>query len=82
MSPEPKTLLEAIRAHCGIENTLHWSLDVTFGEDKSRLRKHNAATNMAVIRKAAFNALKRDLSEISLKLKRVMAAHNHTFRSS
>jgi len=82
LPPEPKTLLEAIRAHWGIENTLHWSLDVTFGEDKSRLRKDNAATNMAVIRKAAFNAIKRDTSEISLKLKRVMAAHDLAFRAS
>ena len=73
---------EAIRAHWGIENTLHWSLDLTFGEDNSRLRKDNAATNMAIIRKAAFNALKRDRSHISLKLKRVTAAHDHTFRSS
>jgi len=82
LPPEPKTLLEAIRAHWGIENTLHWSLDLTFGEDNSRLRKDNAATNMAIIRKAAFNALKRDPADISLNLKRVTAAHDHTFRSS
>ena len=82
LPPEPKTLLAAIRSHWGIENTLHWSLDVTFGEDKSRLRKDNAAANMAIIRKAAFNALKQDPSDISLKLKRVKAAHDQSFRSS
>ena len=82
LPPEPKPILKAIRGHWGIENTLHWSLDVTFGEDKSRLRKDNAATNMAVIRKAAFNALKRDVTNISLKLKRIKAAHDQAFRSS
>ena len=80
--PEPETLMKAIRAHWGIENTLHWSLDVTFGEDKSRLRQKNAAANMSIIRKAAFNALKQDTSDFSLKLKRVKAAHDQAFRSS
>jgi predicted transposase YbfD/YdcC len=82
LPPDPKLVLEAIRAHWGIENTLHWSLDVTFGEDKSRLRKDNAAINMAVIRKAAFNALKRQTSKLSLKLRRVQAAVDPDYRSA
>ena len=82
LPPEPELLLKSIRAHWGIENTLHWSLDVTFGEDKSRLRQGNAAANMAVIRKIAFNALRQAPAQVTLKLKRVKAAHDRDFRSS
>ena len=47
-----------IRGHWGIENTLHWTLDVTFQEDLSRLRKGHGAQNMALVRKFAFNRLR------------------------
>jgi len=47
----------AVRGHWGIENTLHWELDVDFGEDQSRLRKGHGATNMAIVRHFAFNHL-------------------------
>ncbi len=47
----------AIRSHWGIENTLHWTLDMSFGEDQSRIRKGNAVQNMAVIRHAVLNAI-------------------------
>ena len=46
-----------IRAHWGIENQLHWVLDMSFGEDQSRIRKGNAVQNMAVIRHAVLNAI-------------------------
>ena len=82
LPPDPALILEAIRAHWSIENTLHWTLDVTFGEDKSRLRKDNAAANMAVIRKAAFNTLKQDQSKMTIKLKRLKAAHDPAFRTA
>jgi len=48
----------AIRGHWGIENTLHWTLDVTFQEDLSRIRKGHGAQNMALVRKFAFNRLR------------------------
>lgn len=48
---------QAVRSHWGIENTLHWTLDVQFGEDKSRKRKDNAAENMAIVRRIALNKL-------------------------
>ena len=51
-------LAQTIRGHWGIENTLHWTLDVTFQEDLSRLRKGHGAQNMALVRKFAFNKLK------------------------
>jgi predicted transposase YbfD/YdcC len=51
-------LAKNIRGHWGIENTLHWTLDVTFHEDLSRVRKGHGAQNMALIRKFAFNKLR------------------------
>jgi len=51
-------LAKAIRSHCGIENKLHWILDVTFNEDQSRIRKGNATQNIAMIRHVALNLLK------------------------
>jgi len=57
-------LAQAIRGHWGIENSLHWVLDVAFREDESRKRKDNAPENLAVVRHIALNLLK---SEKSLK---------------
>jgi predicted transposase YbfD/YdcC len=48
---------KAIRAHWGIENSLHWTLDVQFDEDKSRKRKDNAAENFATVRRLALTKL-------------------------
>ena len=55
-----KTLLEATRSHWGIENSLHWSLDVTFREDQSRVRKDHGPQNLAVLRQIALNLLKQE----------------------
>ena len=49
---------KTIRGHWGIENTLHWTLDVAFHEDLSRVRKGHGAQNMALVRKFAFNRLR------------------------
>ena len=51
-------LSQTIRGHWSIENTLHWTLDVTFQEDLSRVRKGHGAQNMALVRKFAFNRLR------------------------
>ena len=53
-----EVLANAIRAHWLIENQLHWTLDVTFNEDQSRLRKGHGAKNMAVVRHFAMNLLR------------------------
>ena len=58
-------MLRAARAHWIIENSLHWSLDVTFREDQSRMRQDHSPQNMATLRQIAHNQLKR---EISLKV--------------
>lgn len=65
---------EAIRGHWGIENRLHWVLDVTFNEDQSRLRKGFGATNMAVVRHFALNLVRSANDKSSLKLRRKRAA--------
>jgi len=67
-------LLHAIRAHWSIENTFHWTLDVTFREDDARLRTGDSAENFAVLRHIAFTLLKRHPAKLSLKRKREKAA--------
>jgi predicted transposase YbfD/YdcC len=74
-------LAEAVRGHWGIENSLHWVLDVTFREDDSRLRSGYGAENFAVIRHIALNLLKREPSKGSLKRKRYKAALSNEFRN-
>lgn len=57
---------EAMCSHWGVENGLHWELDVVFGEDLSQLRKDNSAANMNIIRKLVINILKQtDFSEFT-----------------
>ena len=53
-----KQAAEAVRGHWGIENQLHWTLDVVFAEDQSRLRKGHGARNMAVVRHFAINLVR------------------------
>jgi len=50
-----KQIASAVRAHWLVENALHWTLDVVFNEDNSRVRKKNAGHNMALIRHIVFN---------------------------
>lgn len=65
---------DAIRSHWGIENKLHWTLDVAFGEDASRKRKDNAPQNFSTLTKIALNLLKNEKSlKIGVKSKRMKA---------
>lgn len=67
-------LLAAVRLHWGIENQLHWVLDMSFGEDQSRIRKDNAPTNVAIIRHAALNMIRQaQKKRTSIKLMRKTA---------
>lgn len=56
-------LAEIVRAHWGVENKLHWHLDVTFGEDLCKVRKDHAAENFSLAKKMALNLLKADTTE-------------------
>ena len=60
----------AVRAHWGIENTLHWSLDMTFREDECRVRQPAAREDLAVLRHIALSRLKQDDAKFSLRNKR------------
>ena len=67
----------------GIENGLHWILDVTFREDDSRVRDRTAARNLAILRKIAINLMGRDRSpRISMRARRKKAAWNDEYMMS
>jgi predicted transposase YbfD/YdcC len=72
-------LAGAIRSHWGIENSLHWVLDVTFGEDRSRIRNGHGPENIGLLRRLSLNLLKRDPSKHSLPKKRYLAAMDNDF---
>ena len=69
----------SIRSHWGIENQLHWCLDVIFAEDDSRIRKDHAPRNMTILKRLALNLLRQDTSKGSLKMKRYQAGLNNNF---
>jgi predicted transposase YbfD/YdcC len=60
LEPDASKLLDAVRSHWEVENSLHWVLDVVFDEDRSRVRKDNAPQNLAVVRQIALNLLKNE----------------------
>ena len=64
---------QAVRGHWAIENSLHWVLDVTFGDDLSRLRTGHGAKNMAVVRHFAINLVRTAKDKRSIKLRRKRA---------
>jgi predicted transposase YbfD/YdcC len=75
LEPKATQVLAAVRSHWGIENQLHWVLDVVFDEDHSRIRKDHAPQNFAVIRQIALNLLKQEKSaKGGIQAKRLQAA--------
>lgn len=76
---DARRLLTAVRHHWRIENSLHWSLDVTFHEDDARLRVGDGAENFALLRRLALNLLKHHPAKMSLKRKRFKAALDDSF---
>jgi len=79
LSAHAARLLEATQHHWAIENSFHWVMDVTFGEDRSRIRNGESAENMAVVRTIALNLLKRDTAKSSLRQKRFRASMDNHF---
>jgi predicted transposase YbfD/YdcC len=71
-----------VRAHWGIENRLHWVLDVTFGDDQSRLRKGHGARNMATVRHFALNLLRAANDRRSIKSRRKIAGWSTSYLQS
>jgi predicted transposase YbfD/YdcC len=68
-----------VRGHWGVENGLHWCLDVAFREDANRTRGANAGANLGVIRRVAASLLKQDPGPGSIKAKRLNAALDHHY---
>jgi predicted transposase YbfD/YdcC len=77
LPPQVKRFAAAVRGHWGIENSLHWTLDMTFREDESRIRKDYGPENFATLRRAALGLIKQDKSKGSVKKKRKRAGWNN-----
>jgi predicted transposase YbfD/YdcC len=73
-------ILEYQRSHWGIENKLHWVLDIAFNEDRARMRKDNAASNFSIMRKMSLNLLRQDkISKIGVKGKRLRCGWDNNY---
>jgi predicted transposase YbfD/YdcC len=77
-----ENLLKITRSHWAIENNLHWCLDVIWGEDACQIKQKNATTNLATVRRIAFNILKLNKDKIPLKRKRLKATLSNNFLKS
>jgi predicted transposase YbfD/YdcC len=74
LAAQVKAFARAVRGHWGIETTLHWSLDVTFAEDDSRVRKQRGPENLGLLRRLVVSILQQDTScKASLRGKRLIA---------
>jgi predicted transposase YbfD/YdcC len=82
IAADAQRFAQAVRAHWGVENRLHWRLDVTFNEDASRIRKGQAPAMMTSIRHLCLNLFEREGSAISLAKKRRQAAWDDNYRAN
>jgi predicted transposase YbfD/YdcC len=77
---EVETLARAVRSHWGVENKVHWIMDVCFGEDLSRARAGHAAENLATLRRLALNLLKGEKTKKrGIKGKQLNASWDHAY---
>lgn len=77
-----KHFAQAVRQHWGIENQMHWSLDVSFGEDKSRVRVGNAAENLSILRRIVLNLVRQEQTcKLGVKNKRLCAGWDDDYRA-
>lgn len=83
LAPDAHRLNAAIRQHWRVENSLHWCMDVVFGDDAMRAHLGNAAHNLALLRHIALNLLRLDSTQrkASLKVKRLLAASTDDYRA-
>jgi predicted transposase YbfD/YdcC len=77
---DAENIAQAVRKHWSIENGLHWSLDISFHEDQSRIRKGHAAENFSRLRRIALNLLKQNTTiKRGIKTKRLRAGWDEQF---
>lgn len=80
LSPDAARAAQAVREHWGVENSLHWVLDVAFREDESRVRVGNAPENLALVRKLTHNLLQQEKTlKRGVKTKRFLAALDEAY---
>ena len=76
---DAKQIAAAVREHWGIENGLHWVMDMVFGDDECRIRSQNAPANFATVKHMASNLLRRGKGKHSMRSSRHIAAWNEDF---
>lgn len=83
IAPDASTLASVVRAHWGIENRVHWCLDVALNDDQMRARVKNAGANLAIVRRLVLNLFRLDTSRKGgIHTRRILAASSDSYRES
>jgi predicted transposase YbfD/YdcC len=84
IAPDAEVLANAVRAHWGIENSVHWCLDVALNDDQMRARVKNAGANLAILRRLVLNLFRLDTSKRKggIYTRRILAASSDSYRTT